>query len=167
MNSIRKAVRQLLSIMAIATVLALVVNAIRPDGLPLVQAGSGAVQLDAGSEEIPIKDAAMLFISQRAVFLDARSPLEFDEGHIQGALSAPVEDFEVLFDELKPALAGKEAVITYCDGERCPLSHELAEQLRSRGVRNVWVLRNGWGLWQKENLPVASGKAEAELRPKG
>jgi 3-mercaptopyruvate sulfurtransferase SseA len=47
-------------------------------------------------------------------------------------------------------------IITYCDGERCPLSRELAEALRVEGVENVRELRNGWTLWQEQGLPTAT-----------
>ncbi len=141
-------------ILVLAVVLALGVNAIRPDGIPLVQATDSAVQLDAANGEISIKDAAMLFISRRAVFLDARSLMEFEAGHIQGALSAPAEDFDYAFKEIAPKLQDAETIITYCDGERCQLSHELAEMLKARGFNNVYVLKNGWSLWRNEQLPV-------------
>jgi rhodanese-related sulfurtransferase len=149
-----KTFTQTVYILVLAVVLALGVNTIRPDGIPLVHATDSAVQLDGANGEISIKDAAMLFISHRAVFLDARSQMEFEAGHIQGALSAPTEDFDYAFDEIAPKLKDAETIITYCDGERCPLSHELAEMLRARGFDNVYVLKNGWTLWQNEKLPV-------------
>jgi len=45
-------------------------------------------------------------------------------------------------------------IITYCDGENCDLSHELAIFLRDMGFPNVKVLVNGWTVWQEMNLPV-------------
>lgn len=146
---------QSVCILALSTVLALGVNALRPDSLPLLYAEQSAVQLDEASETIPLKDAAMLFLSGRALFLDARSQFEYDEGHVQGALSLPPEDFGFLFEELRPQLEGKELLVAYCDGERCPLSHELADLLREAGFHNVRVLINGWSLWKAEGLPIA------------
>ncbi len=150
---------QSFSILALSAVLAFGVNALRPDGLPLVQAAPSAVQLPQNGGEIGIKDAALLFVSGRAVFLDARSQYEFEQGHIQGALSLPPRDFAARFPGLKPRLTGKEAVIAYCDGELCQLSIALAEQLRAAGITNVFVLKNGWTLWNAEKLPVAKGPA--------
>ncbi len=148
---------QALCILALSAVLGLGINCIRPDGIPLVHATASAVQLDANDGEIAIKDAAMLFLSHRAVFLDARSQMEFEDGHIQGALAAPVEDFDDVYEEIAPKLKTAEMIITYCDGERCPLSHELAKRLKTRGFDNVYVLKNGWKLWQDEKLPVETG----------
>ncbi len=147
---------QSVCILALSTVLALGVNALRPDSLPLLYAEQSAVQLEDGSETIPLKDAAMLFLSGRGLFLDARSQFEYDAEHVQGALSLPPEDFGFLFEELRPQLEGKELLIAYCDGERCPLSHELADLLREAGFDNVRVLINGWSLWKAEGLPTES-----------
>lgn len=148
---------QSVCILALSTLLALGVNALRPDSLPLLHAQQGAVQLEDGSETIPLKDAAMLFLSGRALFLDARSQFEYDEEHVRGALSLPPEDFGFLLEELRPQLEGKEVLVAYCDGERCALSHELAELLRGAGFENVRVLVNGWALWKAEGLPITSG----------
>lgn len=158
MRHFRKTIGQSLGILALSAALAFGVNALRPDGLPLASAApKSAVQLDSAAGEIPIKDAAMLFITKRAVFLDARSQLEYEMGHIQGAISLPPREFAAQFQDIKPQLQGKEAVITYCDGERCPLSISLAKHLRDAGVKNVYVLKNGWSLWQAEKLPIEKG----------
>jgi 3-mercaptopyruvate sulfurtransferase SseA len=39
------------------------------------------------------------------------------------------------------------------------LSIALAKHLRDAGVKNVYVLKNGWTLWQAEKLPVTQGSA--------
>jgi rhodanese-related sulfurtransferase len=154
MRLVRVILIQSAGILALSVLLALGTNALRPDGLPLVHARAGAVQLDQNIREIPLKDAAMLFLGGRAVFLDARSPLEHMQGRIRGSLSLPPAEFPSLFERIRPRLAGAEAIIAYCDGERCPLAHELAELLRAAGFKNVWVLKNGWTLWNSERLPV-------------
>lgn len=154
-----KIIGQSLGVIVLSAALAFGVNALRPDGLPLVHAAQSAVQLDKSGGEISIKDAALLFISGRAVFLDARSQLEFEMGHIQGAISLPPREFASQFQDIKPRLMNKEAVITYCDGANCPLSSTLAKHLRGAGVKNVYVLKDGWALWQAERLPVSKGTA--------
>lgn len=167
MRLVSRIIGQSVSILVLSAALAVGFNALRPDGLPYVQAAQqSAVRLDATGGEIAIKDAALLFISGRAVFLDARSQFEFEQGHVQGAISLPPREFAAQFQDIKPRLVGKEAVITYCDGDRCPLSHALAEHLRNAGIRNVYVLKNGWTLWQAEKLPVSKGAAMSN-QPKG
>ncbi|MDP3427826.1 MAG: rhodanese-like domain-containing protein [Humidesulfovibrio sp.] len=164
MRLVSRILGQSLGLLALSAIVAFGVNAARPDGLPLAQAAPkaapSAVQLSQASGEIALKDAAMLFLSGRAVFLDARSDYEYQLGHIQGAISLPVRNFASEFQDIKPRLAGKEAVIAYCDGPECPLSHALVKHLREAGTKNVYVLRNGWALWQAERLPVAKGSGQ-------
>jgi Predicted sulfurtransferase len=156
---------QSFAILAVSCALALGVNAVRPDGPAPVYAAPSAVQLDKSGGEIGIKDAALMFITGRAVFLDARSGYEYQLGHVQGAISLPPREFAAQYQDIKPKLAGKEAVITYCDGELCPLSQALAKHLRDAGVKNVYVLKNGWTLWQAEKLPVTKGTAAGPAKP--
>lgn len=171
MRLVPKILAQSLGILVFSAALAFGANAARKDGLPVTPASQAAAAKAASAvqlsgQEIGIKDAAMLFITGRAVFLDARSQFEFEQGHIQGALNLPPREFASQYQDIKPHLAGKDAIITYCDGERCPLSHALAEHLRGAGLKNVYVLKNGWGLWQAEKLPTAKGAAKPLSRLK-
>lgn len=107
--------------------------------------------------EISLQDAARLFASGQAVFVDARDAGLFAEGHIEGALSLSPYSFVQDFPALEDSLRGK-TVVTYCDGERCTLSAELAELLRAQGLENVYELHNGWTLWLEQGLPTATGQ---------
>lgn len=162
MRLVPRIIVQSVAILAVSCALALGVNAVRPDGPAPVYAAPSAVQYDKTGGEIGIKDAALLFITGRAVFLDARSQYEYQLGHVQGAISLPPREFASQYQDIKPQLAGKEAIITYCDGEQCPLSHALAKHLRDAGLKNVYVLKNGWSLWQAEKLPIVKGASAGQ-----
>jgi rhodanese-related sulfurtransferase len=47
-------------------------------------------------------------------------------------------------------------IITYCDGEACPLSKDLAMVLMDLGFDHVRVLVNGLSVWTKHNYPIKS-----------
>jgi hypothetical protein len=121
-------------ILLLALTAGLVFNTLRDDGLSLLGAGQSALDPDVPPGEISLKDATLLYASGRALFLDARSQWEYEAGHIQGALLLPPSDFEYSFPDLRERLKEVETLITYCDGERCPLSRELTESFR-QGVR--------------------------------
>ena len=140
MRLVSKIFAQSLGLLVLSAALAYGANAVRQDSLPATPAKPvSAVQL-AGAE-ISIKDAALLFITGRAVFLDARSQYEFEQGHIQGAISLPPREFAAQFQDLKSRLVSKEAVITYCDGDRCPLSQALAEHLQRARPHNRVIIQ--------------------------
>jgi rhodanese-related sulfurtransferase len=163
MNRVRNTAVQSAYIVVMAVLCGLGANLVRPDGLPMVQATESAVTLPSESGEIAIKDALLLFASKRALFIDARSGSEFADGHIQGAVNVPADDFDLIYPKLADRFGKADAVITYCDGERCPLSADVARLLTGRGVKNVFVLKNGWTVWNNERLPVEQGQQSESL----
>jgi len=145
------------AILLLTSMIALFVNLLRPGGLPLVADWSpeAQLQMDFGdSLMVPLDEAEALFFAQAAVFLDARSSELFAEGHIQGAYNLPWEEFDRRFAAVISEIPQKPLIITYCDGESCNLSKDLAMALIEKGYANVRVLVNGWTLWQEKNLPV-------------
>lgn len=155
--SIRKAVWQILALLMLAAIVGIGTNAWRNDGIPLVGDWSTAARFSDPAGEriaIPLERAVDRFEKGAALFLDARPPGQYLEGHIHGALNLPWQDVDSYFIELADRLSQAEMLITYCDGESCVLSHELALFLREMGYGNVLVLINGWTLWQQAGLPV-------------
>lgn len=148
------------AILLLAVILGLAVNQVRSGRLPLVADWSPKAQLatDSGINlEIPLEDAQALAFPRMALFLDARSMEQYAEGHIQGALNLPWDEFEKHFPQVMDGVPDDTVIITYCDGETCALSKDLAFALLQEGFFNVRVLVNGWTLWQQSGLPVTTG----------
>lgn len=144
-------------LLLLACAVALSVNHLRPAGLPLVSDWSPEAQLRLDSGEtlaVSLDEAEMLFFSRSALFLDARSPDQFAEGHIEGALNLPWQDFDDGFARVLNGIPPETPLVTYCDGESCASSKELAMALLVKGYGNVRVLVNGWSVWQERGLPV-------------
>lgn len=146
---------QIFFILAVSTTLALLFNNLRPQALSWIPTQEDPLE-EEPREEITLAEAAMLFETGQAVFLDARDNYFYTQEHIQGALSLPPDYFDYEFPRLADQLTDK-TVITYCDGELCSLGHELAIMLKDQGLPEVYVLVNGWWLWKNENLPVTRG----------
>ncbi|MEX1314604.1 MAG: rhodanese-like domain-containing protein [Desulfotignum sp.] len=158
-HHIGNSVRQTIFILLISVTLGAAVNLIRPDGIPFVDSWSITDKLvteDGEDLAIALEDAATLFTDNAAVFLDARSPAEYEQGHIQGAVNLPWHEVDNYFETVIMALDPEAMVITYCDGEACPLSHDLAVFLKDLGFTRVKVLVNGWTLWKNHGLPAAT-----------
>ena len=150
-------VRQMVFILLISAALGMTVNLIRPDSIPFVGSWSMANKLvtqDGDTLAIPLEDAATLFTENAAVFLDARTPAEYEQGHIQGAVNLPWHDVDNYFETVIMTLDPEATFITYCDGEACLLSHDLAMLLKDLGFTRVKVLVNGWTLWKEHKLPT-------------
>jgi len=155
-----RAVRQILALVILSAAVALAVNALRADRLPLVGDWSVAARITTSTGErmdISLNEAEKLFFTDAAVFIDARSEEEYARGHIQNARCLPWQEVDLRFMGVTEALDLEMPIVTYCDGEKCELSHNLALFLRDAGFLNTRVLVNGWTLWQQAGLPVESG----------
>lgn len=148
-------------ILFISVLAGLSTNLIRSDAIPFVQDWSASGRLSAAAGDsmmISLEEAKALFDQNKAVFLDARGKDLFDQGHIRGAVSLPWHEVDDYFPEVSKWLDRSMPVITYCDGESCNLSHELAIFLKHMGFSKVKVLVNGWTVWQENTLPVETSQ---------
>ena len=155
-----RSIRHLSVIVLAAVAIALISNHFRSSPLPLVGNWSPEARLTSPSGRqlaISLDEAKVLHQSKRAVFMDARPLEEFTKGHIQGAISLPWHEAEQRVMDVTAELANDAVIITYCDGDTCDLSKELALFLENLGFSNVRILVNGWTVWQHAGLPVETG----------
>jgi len=149
---------QSMAIFTISVVIGLGVNSFRHARLPLVADWSARAQLSSipGGDNLTIsfEEAESLYFDQEAVFLDARPREHFRMGHIGGARNLPWEDFERHFSQVMSDIPHDSTIVTYCEGESCNLSRELASALSAKGYEHVRVLIDGWQLWQQYDLPT-------------
>lgn len=113
----------------------------------------GARHLE-GLEEISLQEAWEMHRAGKALFLDARDPGSFQAGHLPGAVNVPPSEAQGLSEEIRTLAQAGMIPIAYCDGVDCPLSAELARQLKETGVGGVRVLVNGWSRWRDSAYPV-------------
>lgn len=149
----------LLIVMAI--LIALLVNHLRGESIELVGDWSEEARFsdpEGQSMVIGLEEARQLFEKDAVLFLDARSRNQYVEGHIRGALCIPWQEVDHFFMEIADQLEHSRPIITYCDGETCDLSHELALFLKELGFEDVRVLVNGWSVWLQAGLPTQTGE---------
>ncbi|MBF0303944.1 MAG: rhodanese-like domain-containing protein [Desulfamplus sp.] len=172
---LKKTFWQISVFVILASIFALTVNHFRSDSIPIIGEWSVDARFSDSSGEslvISLEEAKRLFENKTALFLDARRKEQYDEGHIQGALSLPQQEVDAYFMDIAPKLeesqldnndrgdgsSKSKVIITYCDGDTCELSHELALFLKEMGFNNVKVLVNGWSVWQEAGLPNEIGE---------
>lgn len=99
------------------------------------------------------------FDQKSAVFLDARPPEEYKDGHIPGAALFYADDFDKFAPQVLPNLLDKnQEIICYCHGSTCELSITLAHRLMDLGYTNVKVFFGGWPQWKKAGYPINKGE---------
>lgn len=93
--------------------------------------------------------------SKSYIFIDAREPEEYAEGHIEGAISLPYDYFDDYKDKVLPTLPKDASIVTYCSGSECEASLYLARFLvQEYGYKNVEIFFGGWSQWSKKELPI-------------
>lgn len=146
--------QQVIIILLFSVGLGLAVNTLGSPRLPLIGDWSHGA-FSSKVETVPLEDAVVKFLSDEALFLDARSEADYRSGHIQGALNLPVHagNFGERLQEFSLAADHEKEFIVYCDGIGCSLGSELASILKGLGYRDVKILVNGWTQWMIAGMP--------------
>jgi rhodanese-related sulfurtransferase len=116
------------------------------------------VPLGPAGNEIPLirlDRARTLSQDPSALFLDVRSEIDYQFGHIPGAVSLPETGFETKFPALKERLRRAGTLVVYCKSTDCGLSLWAAIRLRNEGLTQVVIYPEGWNDWFNRGLPVA------------
>jgi rhodanese-related sulfurtransferase len=155
----KRSLLQAFGIILLSGTIGLVVNGFRPDGIPWVENWQEKVlneQLTGGLPAVSLKEAREAYEGGYALFVDARDPDFFKEGHIPGAVNLPVKDFDRVFPTLNERLLAAPRIITYCDGANCEMSVELTEKLLFAGLEYVEIFTGGIQQWKAGGQPVVS-----------
>lgn len=112
------------------------------------------------SRDIDSREAAEAF-RQGVPFLDARRSLEYQEGHIRGALGLSVWEADIderlaRFDATGRSL--QSPVVIYCSGGDCQDSQLLASRLLGLGYRHLLIYRAGYPDWMAKGRPSRQGE---------
>ena len=86
-----------------------------------------------------------------AILVDVRTPDEFSEGIIEGAVNIDFKDPS--FGEKINALDKSKPYFLYClSGKR---SGDAAKQMDSVGFKSIYMLKGGYKTWKNEGLEIA------------
>jgi rhodanese-related sulfurtransferase len=84
--------------------------------------------------------------------LDVRPSVEYEQGHIPGARSIPVDELESRISQLPD----EAVVVAYCRGPYCIYADEAVELLTAHGLRAA-RLEGGYPEWAAAGLPTEIG----------
>jgi rhodanese-related sulfurtransferase/DNA-binding transcriptional ArsR family regulator len=90
-------------------------------------------------------DLEILLREGHGFLLDVRPQIEFEAGHLPGAVSIPVAELPARLAEIPRG----ERVIAYCRGEYCLMADQAVSFLREHGFDAV-RLEGGWPEWRLE-----------------
>jgi rhodanese-related sulfurtransferase len=157
------------AIMVVATLLGIVVNAVRPNGVALIQSGApvSTAQHPASADSaaadtthalaegaISLAEMKRLFDQGSVIILDARDASEYEQGHIPGAINIPYDRIPEYFDVLTSQVPMDAHVVVYCRSLTCDFSDQLATELKIIGYKNISVFSGGWDQWTTAGYPI-------------
>jgi rhodanese-related sulfurtransferase len=94
-----------------------------------------------------------------ALFLDVRTPAEFEEMHIEGAVLHPLSDLNP--SKVTELSQGKSGCVIICrSGGR---AKQACEKLGASGVTGLSILEGGITAWEGAGLPVVRGQKTISL----
>jgi uncharacterized membrane protein YphA (DoxX/SURF4 family) len=117
----------------------------------------------AGLQKIDVEKALMLY-EQKNLFVDARTPDMFKDGHIPGAYNLDYYDIDKQFPGFSATHEKTTPLVAYCQGisgphgeDTCETSRLLAELLTTRGYKHVMLFEEGFAFWENAKNPIDHG----------
>lgn len=107
----------------------------------------------------PISPTDARSLKSGALLLDVRTPAEYEEMHIDGAILHPITELDAA--KVKGLLAGKSACVVICRSGR--RARKAAEALSSAGLDQLRVLEGGMLAWKSQGLEMVEGRKTISL----
>jgi rhodanese-related sulfurtransferase len=116
-------------------------------------AGAAATPAD-GIRRVTVEELRAALAEDRAVVLDVRGSVEYEMGHIKGALLMPLGQIQARASELPR----EKLLVTYCACKHEGLSGNAVQELKQQGIENAGALLGGLDAWKAAGLPTSAGE---------
>lgn len=94
-----------------------------------------------------------LLQSGKVALFDVRGDIEFEKGHLPGAMTAPLGS---LTFRVASVMKPDSLVVVYSSGGACHLAADAAARLQDLRMTNVQVYEDGVKGWQEAGLPMVA-----------
>jgi len=85
------------------------------------------------------------------VFIDARFARDYKAGHLDGAISVPVDANDVECQKATADIPKDARIVMYCQSASCTFAEKVAIKLITDGYSNISIFRGGWAEWVAKN----------------
>ncbi len=137
-------------IVLISVLSGIIFNAVFNKGMPIVYRH---IDIQSGSV-ISLEETKYLFQRKQALFIDARSPEDFQHSHIKNALNLPYRSPRDVKLKTLRQIPPERTLLVYCQNAQCTLAERLARQLMQLGYKQVFIFADGLDAWSAEGLPL-------------
>ena len=156
--------KELAILLSLAVATAFTVNFLSPKGIALFgdwDISQGVItpksKDDVVAHELEIQSVPMakeIYENGKAVFVDVRAQEIYEDGHIKGAVSLPIDQFDDRIDDFIQEYPVTTLIVTYCFGRECDDSHKVAQNLLDEGYTEVKVFIDGYPGWVEQGYPI-------------
>jgi rhodanese-related sulfurtransferase len=129
-----------------------VFNTFHKNRIPFITPSRAEVYARKNIPILTIGEARARF-DRGVLFLDARDPEDFEEGHVKGALNLPVRHLDLYYPKVKEQIPKDAEIVVYCASPECNASLYLAEELARLKYERIEVMLEGWEGWEKLDHP--------------
>jgi rhodanese-related sulfurtransferase len=106
-----------------------------------------SIRSDDGILQISYNQVIKLLGRNDVVFIDARTPENYQKAHIGKAINIyPYESNEAHIGKIA-SLDREKTYVVYCDGGSCDLSHDIIKIMLNFGFPRVFLYLGGWEEW--------------------
>lgn len=106
--------------------------------------GSQPVILSITTQEISMEEAVNFWKEKKALFIDVRTPEEYSQGHIPGAILIPLDELDKRVSEVPK---DKKVLIICRSGARSAKANFL---LQEHGFTNTVSVKGGMSAWPEK-----------------
>lgn len=170
---VKRAIAQAAALVLFGAAVSFVHNAISANGIdpfrklddvPVFENGETPVTAtDPGDQDgicfVTLKEFQDIIDSGFPV-IDARTSVEYESGHIPGAILLDYFEMGRYFDTVLPRLNPGDRIGVYCTGPLCNDSEMLARELYALGYTKLCVFKGGIEEWADAGLEIEHGPEE-------
>ncbi|MFZ0928598.1 MAG: response regulator [Syntrophobacteraceae bacterium] len=146
----RVSISDILVMVVCGFILGLVFNAANPGSVRLLPQSWSA----SSPPFIDLDSAKAKFDAKSVLFVDARPPEYYRQGHIPGAVNLPASLFDFVYMMKLAGTDPEREIIVYGRDISRLHDEETASRLQARGHRNISIMPGSLAAWQKRGHPV-------------
>jgi len=120
----------------------------------VVNAVSKTTAIDSGIEINNPEAVKQIIEKKQRIVIDVRPYDFFELGHLPGALSFPLNEFDAVIAKLLKITNQQSPILVYCSGFECTDSHSFAANLKQLKFEDVKVYSGGFTQWQEMGYEI-------------
>ncbi|MBF0226091.1 MAG: rhodanese-like domain-containing protein [Desulfobacterales bacterium] len=157
---IKTMIKEISLLTGISLICAFTINFISPRGIPFVgnwkilSEKKRNINLPSGIEINDIDVARSIYDEKKYIFVDARHPEAFKEGHIKKAINLPISFFDDSIAGFLENYPLDTPLIVYCSSKDCHESSMLSQNLLDLGYLNVKIFVEGYRGWTMKGYEI-------------